>query len=115
MIGWKLTDEEADEFDILSLMEKEYLVTTIVNESGYADIQWAIKLPKAMPCPEQIIPTQIILIEDWENELDNLPEFLQNKIKNSREWERGIHNETITADDWDSLSQWDKEEMAESL
>lgn len=93
MIGTKLDDDEADEFDILSLMEKEYLVTTVLNDSWYADIQSVIRLPKAMPCPPQITPTQIILIEDWENDMDSLPEFLQDKIKRSREWERQSHED----------------------
>jgi hypothetical protein len=70
-------------------MEKEYLVTTTINESGYADIQSVIKLPKAIPCPPQINPTHIVLIEDWEEEISSLPEFIQKKIKGSREWNAG--------------------------
>lgn len=84
---WKtLSDQEADDFDILSLMEQPYFASVITNESGYADIQNVTKLPKAISCPDQINPTSIILIEDWEKEMENLPTFLQDKIKNSREY-----------------------------
>lgn len=39
-----------------------------------------------MTCPPQITPTQIVLIEDWEKEYDNLPEFIQKKIQESDEY-----------------------------
>lgn len=61
-------------------------MTVIINDSGYADIHSAIKLPKSIICPEQIIPTQIILEEDWENEWNNIPEFIQKKIAQSHEY-----------------------------
>ncbi len=87
MIGKTLSDAEADEFDILSLMEQPYFASVILNESQYADIQNVTKLPKSISCPDQINPTSIILIEDWEKEIESLPNFLQEKIKNSREYE----------------------------
>lgn len=87
MIGKTLTDPEADEFDILSLMEQPYFASVILNESQYADIQNVTKLPKSISCPDQINPTSIILMEDWGREIDTLPTFLQEKIKNSREYQ----------------------------
>ena len=73
MIGKTLSDTEADEFDILSLMEQPYFASVIENDSKYADIQNVTKLPKSVTCPDQINPTSIILMEDWEKEMDNLP------------------------------------------
>lgn len=87
MIGKTLSDTEADEFDILSLMEQPYFASVILNESSYADIQNVTKLPKSISCPDQINETSIILLEDWDKEMDNLPNFLQEKIKASREYE----------------------------
>ena len=89
---WKtLSDNEADQFDVLSLMEQPYFASVIENEAKYSDIQNVTKLPKTIVCPDQINPTSIILIEDWVKELDSLPEFIQNKIKNSREYQSWLH------------------------
>ena len=86
MIGKKLDEEEAKTFDILSLVGQAYFATIIHNEKWYADIQSIVKLPKSMTCPEQINPTQIVLEEDWKTEWDNLPSFIQDKIKKSAEY-----------------------------
>jgi len=86
MVGKKIDEEEAKTFDILSLVGEAYFATVIHNEKWYADIQSIVKLPKSMTCPDQINPTQIILEEDWEKEWNNLPTFIQDKIKKSAEY-----------------------------
>ena len=103
---WKtMTDEEAKAFNVLSLIEQPYFVTVIHNESWYADIQNVMKLPKSMVCPEQITPTQLILQEDWEKEWENIPEFIQNKIKQSKEYQELTSSADITPEDWDTLNE----------
>lgn len=87
MIGKTLSDQEADDFDVLSLVGQPYFASVIENEKKYSDIQSVTKLPKSITCPDQINETSIILLEDWDKEMDNLPNFLQEKIKASREYE----------------------------
>ena len=86
MIGKKLDEEDAKTFDILSLVGQAYFATIIHNDKWYADIQGIVKLPKAMTCPDQINPTQIVLEEDWKTEWEKLPTFIQDKIKKSAEY-----------------------------
>lgn len=58
-----------------------------------------------MVCPEQITPTQLILQEDWEKEWENIPEFIQNKIKQSKEYQELTSSADITPEDWDTLNE----------
>ncbi len=104
MLGKSLWDDEADNFDVLSLVWNPYFATIIHNEAWYADIQSAIKLPKSIACPDQVLPTQIILEEDWEKEWDNLPEFIQKKIAQSREYSNST---PLQSEDWDVLNEMD--------
>jgi hypothetical protein len=87
MLGRKLEKEEAKDFNILTLLNQPYFATCIESEDGkYTNIQSIVKLPKSMVCPDQITPTQEILQEDWEKEIDSLPEYIANKIKSSNEY-----------------------------
>lgn len=88
MLGAKI--ENPSEFDIMSLMEQPYFATCIASGDGdkYTNIQTIVKLPKSMTCPDQITPTEIVFIEDWETAYDKLPVFIQDKIRASDEYNK---------------------------
>ena len=100
--GWRgrsFTDEELKKFDIAALAGKACLVNVIHKESNgktYANIQSAMVLPKGMVCPSAINPIVTFSLE--ENEFDEavlaaLPEWLRNKIGESKEY-KAICNDT---------------------
>lgn len=76
------------------------MISIVHNDKGYAEIQGISKLPKGLECPAQINPTQIILEDDWDKNLPNLPKYLQDKIMWSDEY---IARVPLTAEDWDIL------------
>ncbi len=90
MIGRKLTDAEAEVFDISSLLGKQYIATIVHSPDGkWANIQSIIALNeqnKAMfqlptPTIEQINPTYFFhLSQGFESKnFENLPKFLREK------------------------------------
>lgn len=90
LFGQKLSDEEAENFDTELLVGKPCLLTivhTVKGDKTYTNVQNVTSLPKGMPVPEQINKSSIIT---WENmsteEFNNLPPFLQDKMKQAAEY-----------------------------
>lgn len=96
IIGVKLTDEEAKAFDIETLVGMACIVniTHTKSQDGqktYANLVSTAPLMKGMTVPEAFNPLVIQDVSDMTvEEIDALPEWLGNKIKDSDEFKRKI-------------------------
>ncbi len=83
--------ETVDEYDVMQLVGRPALITVIVKETDngqYNDIPVITSPPKIMTIPEaesELLPFEI---ENWNDEVfAKLPEWIQNKIKKSTEYQ----------------------------
>lgn len=110
MIGRSLTDEEADDFDILTLIGTPCLLNVIhkTSQAGkqYAKIQAATPLPKSMTAPAPFNDPFILdFDENWSQEkFAAQPEFLRTKIAGSKNY-----NEKFPSDE--GGLKWPEEEI----
>lgn len=92
MLGVVLKDEEAESFDVLSLMGKTCLINVVhekakTSENVYANIQGASPLPKGMTCPDAVNDPQVLDYDNWDAVVyGNLPGFLKEKVESSEEF-----------------------------
>jgi len=92
VIGVSLTDEEAGSFDIETLVGKPCLAT-IVHKEGkngnvYANLKSVSPLVKGMTCPDPINPSSFFDVKTASlEEINALPQFIQDKIKVSDEFQ----------------------------
>jgi hypothetical protein len=92
VIGTSLTDEEAFGFDIESLIGMTCLVTINHQKSKEGNREYAViantaGLVKGMTVPEPVKKTEILDVHTMtEEQLSELHEKIQEKIKSSKEW-----------------------------
>lgn len=85
--GRGFTDEELQGFDIKNLIGKSCLLNVIHNDKGYANIAAIAPVPKGTTVPAQINPSQYFDLNEYNQEVfESLPEFIQDKIKLSPEY-----------------------------
>ena len=99
--GYEMTEEDAAKFDTNDLVGRPALLNVILKENGYNDIQSVTQIPEGLPIPTPV-PNMPLIRFDLEpfdqTAFDALPEWAQNKIKNSVEWGKKLAPaETITA------------------
>lgn len=96
--GKQFTDEEVAGFDLLKLIGAPCMISVILTEKGHNEISGVIKLPKGLEVPESFNrPVVFDYDEHFDAGLvDNLPDFIKNKIKSSREWASKVHNQPPT-------------------
>ncbi len=96
--GKAFTDEEAKSFDVTKLLGKECLVSIIheaKKDKTYAKIASVSTLPKGMICPPQINDTfEFSWSEYNQSKWDSLPEWLQTKMKGSKEYQQHFEMES---------------------
>jgi len=92
--GWRgvaFSNEEADKFDITKLLDKVCLLNVIhTSKDGktYANIAGVSPLPKGMTCSARINPLVEFNVTEWNQDIfDGLSEYVQNKIKRSKEYQ----------------------------
>ena len=90
--GWrgkKFTEEEANDFEISTLVGVPAFISIIHNDKGYATINSISKMPKGMECPPQVNASVILDYENFsELVFEKLPEFLKAKIMTSVEYKK---------------------------
>jgi hypothetical protein len=89
-IGKKMTDGEASKFDIFTLLGKTCMVNVTHVTKGdntYANIMSITPMPKGLTCPEPINEAFVYSPTEHSQEtFAKLPEFVQDKIKESDEY-----------------------------
>lgn len=97
--GKAFSEDEATAFDVTKLLGVPCLLN-IIHKQGRKDpsktfdeIASATPLPKGMACPPQVNPTFEFSHSEWDWEKFNgLPNFLQEKIKQSEEYKALMNN-----------------------
>lgn len=86
--GKKFADDAFCEFDTVELLGKPAMLSVVASENGqYANIASAAALPKGMAAPVAKSPLIEFDLEAWDDEkFAVLPEWLQEKIKNSTQY-----------------------------
>jgi hypothetical protein len=109
-LGKKLSDEEAIDFDIDTMIGKEAMVNVVHNQANngntYANISTVSPLMKGSKCPQPINKQVIFGINNWNQEFfDDLPDFIKEKIMTSDEYKEKFKN---------GLEEPDEEEVTEN-
>jgi hypothetical protein len=88
--GKKFSDEEVKGFDITKLLGVPCMLSIIHTESKgntYANIGNISGLAKGMTCPPQVNPTfEFSVMQFDEEKFNSMPQFIQDKIKGSKEY-----------------------------
>jgi hypothetical protein len=85
------TDEEAEAFDLSTLLGKGCMIQVNHHESGdrtYARIGAVTSLPKAIGTPPQYNDSRILSYSDWDWDMFNkLPEWFRTKVETTPEFQ----------------------------
>jgi hypothetical protein len=105
--GKPFTDEEAAAFDISKLIGKPCMISVIHKTSGggntYAELTSITSLPKGLTVPDQVNPSFEFSHGEWSSEkFAQMPEYLQKKIKESKEYKMRF-GEEFTPDQQNQL------------
>ena len=100
--GKALTPQEIDDFDVQSLLGQPCMLTIVHNTSAtngktYANITSISGLPKGIECPAQVNPSYTFDYNenfDWTKMDKNIPQFLQDIMKQTPEWNEKM-NENV--------------------
>jgi len=105
--GRPFTDDELMGFDLKNILGKPCMVN-VVHATGnngrtYANVKSIATMPKGMPVPEQINPTMLFEFGDQgfdEDKYINLPQWLQTKISESKDYQMMSGAAPAQDDDW---------------
>ena len=107
--GASFTEPELDGFDLFKLAGLPCMIAVIHNTNGdktYANIASISKLPKNTQCPDAINPLATFSLAQFNpNTLRSLPEWVQKKILQSREYQdmgKPVTEHENPADDLDN-------------
>lgn len=90
--GKTLTDKEAEDFDLTSLIGSACMLNIVHNKSKdgtktYANLAGVTPLPKGFTCPEPYNKTRCLDFDNWNQEVFmSLPAWLSDKICTSKEY-----------------------------
>lgn len=91
-LGKTMSDREANDFDISSLLGRDCMLTVMHKASNngkvYANIQGVSSLMKGLVCPEPINEPFLLDYDqpDFDARLETLPEWLRAKVMSSLEY-----------------------------
>lgn len=109
--GKAFTEVEAEKFDISKLLGVPCMLNVIhkpaKNGNTYLEISGVTPLPRGFVCPPQINKTFEFSVLDFNQEkFETLTEFLQNKIKTSKEY-NNLQNHSEVSDVAEQIEQTD--------
>lgn len=90
-MGKALTDDEYMGFDTNRLLGKPAMLSVVLNDTGeYANIDGIMQIPEGMPEPKATIAPYWFDMDDGfdQTAFEKLPEWAQEKIKKSTEWQK---------------------------
>lgn len=90
-MGKALTDDEYMSFDTNTLLGKPAMLSVVLNDTGeYANIDGIMQIPAGIPEPKATITPYWFDMDDGFDQaaFENLPEWAQEKIKKSTEYQK---------------------------
>lgn len=84
VINKRLTDEEAANFDVESIVGEACMVNVIESKTGKSKVGPVSPVMKGLKVPEQFNPTLIYTFGD--SNFDKVPKWIQKKIQESPQW-----------------------------
>ena len=115
--GKDFTDEELKQFDLKSILNVPCLLNIIHKESNgrtYANISGIMKLPKGVKVPRGMMEPVLFDLDTSDlSDIDELPEWIQKKIRESDTYKdrvAGIGHETDDGDDYEQPGIGDYED-----
>jgi hypothetical protein len=100
--GKGFTEKQAEEFDITVLIGIPCMLNVIHKKSKtgneYVNVSGVSPLPKRVECPEQISESFEFNFDEKFSNFENLPEWIQDKIKNSDEYKEKVKGNDIEAE-----------------
>lgn len=90
-LGKALTDDEYMAFDTNDLLGKPAMLNVVLNDTGeYANIDSIMGIPAGMPVPQAVsVPYWFDLDDGFDQAaFEKLPEWAQEKIKKSTQWQK---------------------------
>lgn len=90
-MGKALTDDEYMSFDTNMLLGKPAMLSVVLNDTGeYANIDGIMQIPAGIPEPKATITPYWFDMDDGFDQaaFENLPEWAQEKIKKSTEYQK---------------------------
>ena len=98
--GWTgktFTQSELEEFDVFELLLQPCMVTVTLSANGnYANISSIVQFPKGFPAPQTETQPYTYDLDKWNDEqFAALPEWIQNKIKKSTQYQKFHAPETV--------------------
>jgi hypothetical protein len=106
MVGRALSDDEAFEFDLDTLLGQSCVLNIIHDKSKttgnpYSKIASAMPLMKGMTAPEAVNPLRIIdVATSPEEDINFLYDKIRDKMKSSKEWLERSTRQAVEKDDW---------------
>lgn len=100
--GWngvQYSDEQFQEFDLFEQAGKVCQLNVVLNDTGeYANVDSVIPLPKGMPAPATQTAPILWSMDEWTDDgFAALPEWVQEKIKKSTQYQK-LHTPTDKVD-----------------
>ena len=94
--GKSYSDDDFMEFDLFDQIGRPCQLNVVLNESKeYANVDNLMPLPKGFPAPTTETPFIKWDMENWNDEVfKTLPEWIQDKIKNSKQYQQNHAPET---------------------
>lgn len=93
--GMDFTQKESEAFDITKLIGVPCMLNIIHKPSKadptkvYEQIAGVTPMPKGVPCPPQVNPTQLLQFDNFDEKLfASLPDFIKTKIQGSDEYKK---------------------------
>lgn len=95
--GKAFSDEEIESFNTDVLLGRSAMIQVVHNETGeYANIDGVMQLPKGMPKLSTETELMSFNIDEWDDKaFEKLPEWIQEKIKNSTQYQSAHAPETV--------------------
>ena len=94
--GKSYSDEEFGEIDLFDQIGKACQLNVVLNSTGeYANVDNLMPIPKGFPAPTTATPPIKWDIQKWDDTVfETLPEWIQEKIKKSTEYQKDHAPET---------------------
>lgn len=84
------SDKECQDFNTDEMLGRSAMIQVVLNDTGeYANIDGVMQIPKGMPTPTTETELHVFNIDQWDDAtFAALPEWVQEKIKNSTQYQQ---------------------------